>query len=58
MRLSPDDLREARAWLADCAWADAEPEDIYAMPEGAVARAVARHHEGGIPGFLAAAQPA
>lgn len=46
-------IAEARAWLKDCAWRDAEPEDIDVMPTWAIVGAVSRHYEGGWAAFLA-----
>lgn len=45
-------LREARGWVADCMWADLEPEDIAAMPAARVTRGIARHYDGGLAEFV------
>lgn len=53
MRLTPEELQEARGWIADCAWADLDPEDIDDLTDEQVLRGIARNYDGGIAGFKA-----
>lgn len=51
-QFSPAELREARAWCADCLWRDVDAD--YILEEATaetVARAIARHYDGGIAEF-------
>ncbi len=45
-------IQEARDWLADCVWADMDPEDFAELSDTAVIRGVDRHYEGGWAAFL------
>jgi hypothetical protein len=48
-------LTEARGWLSDCEWRDdITPEDIAAMPDAKIKRAVALNYEGGWDAFVMA----
>jgi hypothetical protein len=48
MALAPvKQLDEARAWIADCEWADLSPEDIDDLSDDAIVDGVERHYEGG-----------
>ena len=49
----PQTVREARAWLLDCEWADMTPADIRRLPAHLVMRAVQRHYAGGVAQFIA-----
>jgi hypothetical protein len=49
--LSVEDLAEARAWIADCAWGDLDPEDIASLTDAEVMRGVERHYDGGLLAF-------
>lgn len=51
---SPELLAEMRASLADCEWRDEDAESIAEMPDVMIVRAIARHFEGGIAGFVVA----
>lgn len=42
---------EARDWLADLEWADAEPEDIAGLSGRHALRLTRRHFDGGLSGF-------
>ncbi len=44
-------LDEARAWLADCAWRDLEPEDVYGLTDVSILLGVDHHYVGGIAQF-------
>jgi len=48
----PETVTAARAWLADCTWADADDGVIAALTDACVMRGVARHYEGGVPAFM------
>lgn len=49
--LSPEELKAAREWLAECVWPDVEPEEFATLPELAIVRGVARHFDGGLAAF-------
>lgn len=51
---SPALVAEMRASLTDCEWRDEDAESIMAMPDAMVVRAIARHFDGGIAGFVLA----
>jgi hypothetical protein len=44
-------LGEMRAWIADCAWKDAD--DLATLTDREVVQGVARHYDGGVQAFLA-----
>jgi hypothetical protein len=46
---TPAQVTEARAWVADCMWAD----DTASLPDAAIVAGVQRHYDGGWAGFLA-----
>lgn len=54
LNLTAKEIFEARAWLKDCDWPDIDEEGIDDLSDGEVVRAVARHFEGGISGFIQA----
>lgn len=63
--LSASQLAEARAWLADCEFVETEMlayedrvEWFAERSDAAICRAVARHFEGGVAGFVALGQVA
>lgn len=43
-------MSEARAWVADCEWAE-DAEDVAALPDAAIRAGVARHYAGGWEAF-------
>ena len=45
--MTPEELAEARAWIADCQWAD----DTDGLTDSQVIRGIARHYAGGIVQF-------
>lgn len=45
-------LLPARAWIADCEWADLEPDQVDGLTLDQIDRAIAKHYEGGIAQFL------
>lgn len=54
-KVSPRQLQEARAWVADClgGWTDLEDEDdISALSDEELLIGVNRHYDGGIDSFL------
>lgn len=46
---TPVQVADARAWAADCTWAD----DTESLPDAAIVRGVARHYDGGWAAFVA-----
>lgn len=46
-------LKAAREWIAECVWADMDPEDIALLTDAQVLRGIARHFEGGLEAFRA-----
>ena len=42
---------QARAWIADCTWAD-QP-DVDSLTDEQVKRGIERHYDGGWAGFIA-----
>lgn len=51
MKLQPHQLADARAWIADCEWANLGSEDVGELTDEQVIAGVARHYEGGIQQF-------
>lgn len=49
---NPEIVKRMRDWLSDCEWRDVNGDDIAEMSAKTVIRAVDKHHEGGVPGFL------
>ncbi|PAX52055.1 peptide ABC transporter substrate-binding protein [Brunnivagina elsteri] len=50
--LTERELKEARDWLVDCAFADVDADDIYyKMDETEIARAIRQHYDGGVEAF-------
>lgn len=47
-----DVYKDARDWLADTSWSNMEPEDIHALSDETVQRAVAKYYDGGWDEFL------
>lgn len=52
MRLTPSQLLEARAWLAELVFADMDPEEFETISDQKIERGIARHFDGGISGFI------
>jgi len=46
-------VKDARAWAADCLWEDATGDEIFEMPAAVVVRSVDRHYDGGWTQFVA-----
>lgn len=46
--------QEARDWIADCQWADLEPEDVGDLTDAQALSGVARKFDGGLDGFVTA----
>jgi hypothetical protein len=44
-------VSEMRAWLSDCEWQDVDNDEIAAMPDSVIVRAVETHYEGGVTQF-------
>jgi hypothetical protein len=57
MRLTPSQIKDARAWLAECAWPDMDPEDFETVPDHKIERGIARHYDGGIDSFILSCDP-
>jgi hypothetical protein len=51
MKLTSDELKQAREWLKDCQWRDLEAGDVDDMPDETVERGVAKHYDGGLAEF-------
>jgi hypothetical protein len=51
--INPAMINEMRAWIADCAWRDLEPEEIDDLSDATVLRGIVRHYSGGIAQFIA-----
>jgi hypothetical protein len=49
---TPEQLADARAWVADCTWLD----DTSGLGDAAIVAGVQRHYEGGWAAFLADAR--
>lgn len=53
--LTKKELGSMREWLADCAWANVDPEEITdpeLVSDASVVRNVERFYAGGLAGFL------
>lgn len=50
---TPEQLKEARNWVADCVWGDLDADDVAALPERAIIAGVNHHYEGGWRQFVA-----
>jgi hypothetical protein len=49
--MTPEQILEARAWIADCQWGDLDDTDE--LSDGAVIQGIRRSYEGGIAQFIA-----
>lgn len=49
--LTPEQLKQAREWLADCVWGEGEI-DFNELPDSTIVRGIARHWDGGLVDFL------
>ena len=45
-------IAEARAWVAECIWADLEPEDVADLTDAQIRRGVNRTYDGGWQQFV------
>lgn len=45
-------IEPMREWLIDCEWGDVEPCEIAEFNARTILKAVHRHYDGGIEGFL------
>lgn len=51
-RLDPDLIRAARAWVADCSWAELNSdEDVADLSDAEIIRGIQRHYAGGLAQF-------
>ena len=50
--LTPEQLRNAQNWIAECVWGDLEEEDISQLPEAQVIAGIQRHYSGGLEQFI------
>lgn len=55
--ITPELLREARAWIADCEWPDMTPDLAAKLTDEQVKTGIERHYDGGWPGFRADSEP-
>lgn len=44
---TPEEIKDARAWVADCVWRDLEPEQIDELSDVEIEVAITRHYAGG-----------
>jgi len=51
--ITPQQVAEARAWIADCGWADLTPAKVQRLTRAQVIAGIARHYEGGWAAFIA-----
>jgi hypothetical protein len=49
--MSQEIVQAMREWLAECTWADLEPEDIADLTDAEVIAGVERHYSGGCHQF-------
>jgi hypothetical protein len=50
--LTPAELAEARAWIADCTWRDLDTEDdVDRLTNEEVEAGIIRHYHDGLEGF-------
>jgi hypothetical protein len=49
--VAPDIMPEARAWVADCQWADGDTCEL--LSDAAIRAGIDRHYDGGWAGFVA-----
>ena len=52
MKLTPEQIAEARNWISDCDWHDLGPKEIRDLGVGQVESGVERHYAGGTAGFI------
>lgn len=45
-------VKDARDWVADCQWAEDDPEFIQNLPDTSILLGVDRHYDGGLASFL------
>ncbi len=57
MRLTTEELREAREWLADIEWSDLDSDDFRVFLDEQVEKAIERHWDGGIEDFKRCQSP-
>lgn len=55
--LTPEQLTDARDWVADCVWADLDADDVTELTDVQVTRGIARHYDGGVAQFIADSEP-
>lgn len=51
-QLTGELIMEARGWVADCVWADLEPEDVDQLSVAMITRGIERHYDGGVVQFV------
>lgn len=52
--LSEREIAAAREWIAQCVWADLDPDEVDDLTDRDVIVGIERHYEGGWPAFLEA----
>ena len=54
--LSAQEIRDARDWLKDCAWGDADEATFDELSNAEIVRGIRRHYAGGIAAFRLAGE--
>lgn len=51
---SPREIKDGRAWIADCEWADLDPreDDVAELTARQVVRGINQHYDGGWDQFI------
>jgi hypothetical protein len=50
--MEPEQIQQARQWLAECVWGDIDDDDINGMSDARIVSGIARHYSGGIEQFI------
>ncbi|AFZ27236.1 hypothetical protein Cylst_5200 [Cylindrospermum stagnale PCC 7417] len=51
LKLSPQLIKAAKEWIADCTWRDITEDDIELLSDEEIERGIQRHYSGGIEAF-------
>lgn len=46
-------IKAMREWVADCCWADLDPEEIAELTDDQIIEGVRLHYDGGLEAFVA-----
>jgi hypothetical protein len=49
---SPVAIQAMRDWIADCSWADLDPEEIAELTDAEIVSGVRKHYDGGLAEFM------